>query len=146
MVAKTSDHNGLYVFEDNVIFKVVDEQNRLVPSGMYGDKVLITILFNRTQPVRYELSDSMRLAADTGGSSLPFARVDGIQGRIEDILHLPGYPARRWPCIRFFYHVLDSLPVNGWQVIQESDGLRVLLSGARNDVNDSMLVEEIRAI
>lgn len=145
LAAETSDHTGLYLFEDNVIFEVVDEQYRPVQPGVYGDKLLITVLFSRTQPlIRYELSDSVLLLPDTGSSSLPFARIDGIQGRTEDILHLPevsGTEVAVHPIT--FHHVLDSLPVSGWQVVQEFDGLRVLLSGARNDVNDSMLVEEI---
>lgn len=40
-------------------------------------------------------------------------------------------------------HVLDSLPVSGWQVVQEVDGLQVLLSGVRNGVNDSKLVDAL---
>jgi hypothetical protein len=42
-----------------------------------------------------------------------------------------------------FHHVLDSLPVSGWQVVQEADGVRVLLSGAANDVKDSTLVDAL---
>ncbi|HZD58355.1 MAG TPA: hypothetical protein VE136_16605 [Anaerolineales bacterium] len=143
LAAETSDHSGLYLFEDNVIFEVVDETYRPVPPGEYGDKVLITTLFSRTQPlIRYELSDSVRLAADPGRLGWPFARIDGIQGRTEDILHLPavsGGEVAVHPIT--FHHALDSLPVSGWQVVQEEDGLRVLLSGAADSVNDFMLVE-----
>ena len=145
LAAENSDHAGLYVYEDNLIFEVVDEQYRPVPLGTYGDKVLITVLTSRTLPlIRYELSDSVRLAADGGDRSLPFARIDGIQGRTEDILHLPaviGGEVAVHPIT--FHHVLDSLPVSGWQVVQEADGLRVLLSGARNEANDSMLVDAL---
>lgn len=147
LAAETSDHAGLYLFEDNVIFEVVDEQYRPVPPGVYGDKLLITVLSSRTQPlIRYELSDSVRLASDddTSSRSLPFARIDGIQGRTEDILHLPevsGGEVSVHPIT--FHHVLDTLPVSGWQVIQETDELRVLLSGAPTDTNDSALVDAL---
>ncbi len=145
LAAETSDHRGLYLYEDNVIFEVVDEQYRPVPLGTYGDKVLITVLSSRTQPlIRYELSDSVRLAADIGNGRLPFARIDGIQGRTEDILRLPdvsGGEVAVHPIT--FHHVLDSLPVSGWQVVQEKDGLRVLLSGALNGANDTLLVNAI---
>lgn len=143
--AETSDHTGLYLFEDNVIFEVVDEQHRPVPPGVYGDKVLITVLFSRTQPlIRYELSDSVRLADDTGSGDLPFARIDAIQGRTEDILCLPGVAGGEMAVHPItFHHVLDSLPVSGWQVVQEADGLRVLLSGAADGVNDSTLVDTL---
>lgn len=145
LAAETSDHTGLYLFEDNAIVEVVDEQYRPVPPGVYGDRVLITMLFSRTQPlIRYELSDSVRLAAHPGNSRLPFARIDGIQGRAEDILHLPavsGGEVAVHPIT--FHHVLDSLPVSGWQVVQEADGLRVLLNGAQNGVNDLVLVDTL---
>jgi len=142
LAAETPDHTGLYLFEDKVIVEVVDEQYRPVPRGVYGDKVLITVLASRTQPlIRYELSDSVRLAADTGNSRLPFARIDGIQGRTEDILRLPGVSGKEVAVHPItFHHVLDSLPVSGWQVVQEEAGLRVLLSGGPNGANDSMLI------
>ncbi len=145
LAAERSDHTGLYLFEDNVIFEVVDEQYRHVPPGVYGDKLLITVLFSRTLPlIRYELSDGIMLSADTGSSNLPFARIDGIQGRTEDILHLPGVAGTGVAVHpNTFHYVLDSLPVSGWQVVQESDGLRILLSGARNGMSDSVLVEKI---
>lgn len=145
LAAETSDHNGMYVYEDNVIFEVVDEQYRPVPPGVYGDKVLITTLFSRTQPlIRYELSDSLRLAVEPSSLNMPFVRIDGIQGRTEDILHLPagsGGEVQVHPIT--FHHVLDSLPVSAWQVVQEKDGLRVLLSGALNGANDTQIVNAI---
>ena len=145
LAAETSDHTGLYLYEDNLIVEVVDEQYRPVPPGVYGDKVLITVLTSRTQPlIRYELSDSVRLAADTDSGNLPFARIDGIQGRTEDLLRLPGVSGGEVAVHPItFHHVLDSLPVSGWQVVQEVDGLRVLLSGGLNGANDSTLVDAL---
>ncbi len=84
LASERSDHTGLYLFEDNVIFEVVDEKYRPVPAGEYGDRLLITVLSSRTQPlIRYELNDRVRIAADTGTLNLPFRRIDGIQGRTE---------------------------------------------------------------
>lgn len=145
LAAETSEHRGLYVFEDNVIFEVVDEQYRPVPPGVYGDKVLITVLSSRTQPlIRYELSDSVRLATNTDNRRLPFAVIDDIQGRTEDILHLPGVSGGEVAVHPItFHHMLDTLPVSGWQVVQETDGLRVLLSGAPGAANDTTLVDAL---
>jgi phenylacetate-CoA ligase len=145
LAAEASDHTGLYLFEDNAIVEVVDDQDRPVPPGVYGDKVLITMLSSRTQPlIRYELSDSVRLSPASFGNGRPFRRIESIQGRTEDILHLPGVSGGEVAVHPItFHHVLDSLPVSGWQVAQEADGLRVLLSGTRNGVNDSMLVEAL---
>jgi phenylacetate-coenzyme A ligase PaaK-like adenylate-forming protein len=33
LAAETSDHEGMHVYEDNVIFEVVDEQYHPVPPG-----------------------------------------------------------------------------------------------------------------
>jgi phenylacetate-CoA ligase len=145
LAAETNDHAGLYLFEDNVIFEVVDELYRPVPPGTYGDKLRITTLFSRTQPlIRYELSDSVRLARGPGTGGWPFARIDGIQGRTSDVLRLAarsGGEVAVHPIT--FHHLLDSLPVSGWQVVQQEDGLRLLLSGAQHETNDSMLVDAL---
>jgi acyl-CoA synthetase (AMP-forming)/AMP-acid ligase II len=48
----------MYVYEDNVIFEVIDEQYRPVPPGVYGDKVLITILISRTQGAQNNVNNT----------------------------------------------------------------------------------------
>ena len=95
--------------------------------------MLVTTLFSRTMPlIRYELGDSIRLSQEACPCGLPFAVIDGIQGRIEDALWLPaanGGRVRIEPLV--FSEVMDVLPVSGWQVIHEADdSLTVLLSGA----------------
>jgi len=80
LASERSDHTGLYLFEDNVIFESVDEKGRPVPAGAYGDKLLITVLSSRTQPlIRYELNDSVRLSPDPSPAGLPFTRIVEIQ-------------------------------------------------------------------
>lgn len=132
----------MHVFDDLLIVEVVDEQYRPVPRGEYGAKILVTRLFGRTQPlIRYELNDSVRLSTDVCPCGLPFDAIDGIQGRIEDALSLPATLGGRIsikPLV--FNEIMDTLPVSGWQVIQEvDDGLTVLLSGARDVFADSAL-------
>ncbi len=146
LAAERSDHRGLYLFEDLVIFEVVDAENRPVPPGVYGDKVLLTALFKRTQPlIRYELHDSVRLAAEPPLSESPFALIDGIQGRTEDILYLPGLAGGDiavHPTV--FHQVMDTVPTSGWQVLQGKDGLTLLLSGLRETFEDEALVSQLR--
>jgi phenylacetate-CoA ligase len=141
LAAECDHHRGMHLMEDLVIFEVVDQNNRPVPPGVYGDKLLITVLFNRTQPlIRYELSDSVRLASHPCPSGHPFALIDDIQGRVEDVLFFPGTAGKVvnvHPLI--FSRIMDILPVSGWQVVQEADGLRVLLSGVRGEFEDEML-------
>jgi phenylacetate-coenzyme A ligase PaaK-like adenylate-forming protein len=77
---------------------------------------------------------------------LPFAFLDGIQGRVEDALSMPGAKGGQiliQPLV--FNRVMDILPVSGWQVIQETDSsLTVLLSGARNGIHEDIVSDAIR--
>lgn len=136
----------MHLSEDLVIVEVVDWDNRPVPADVYGDKLLITALFNRTQPlIRYELSDSVRLATAPCPSGHPFALIDDIQGRVEDVLSFQGVAGGMvnvHPLV--FSRIMDVLPVSGWQVIQEVDGLRVLLSGLRGEFRDETLADALR--
>lgn len=146
LAAERNDHRGLYLFEDLVIFEIVDEQNRPVPPGVYGDKVLLTTLFNRTQPlIRYELHDRVRLASEPYSAGSPFALIDGIQGRTEDTLYFPGMQGGEVAVHpNVFHHVMDTVPTNGWQIVQGTDGLMVLLSSVRDAFPDETLVDELR--
>ena len=77
------EHRELRIFEDLVWIEVVDEQNRPVPAGTPGYKVLLTNLVNYAKPlIRYELTDAITLAPNGGIAS--------IDGRSDDTLLLPG--------------------------------------------------------
>lgn len=132
--------------EDLVIVEVVDRNNRPVPPGVYGDKLLITVLGSRTQPlIRYELDDSVRLSPDPCPSGHPFALIDDIQGRVEDTLSFPGAAGgvvNVHPLV--FSRIMDTIQVSGWQVVHEVDGLHVLLSGVRGEFEDDMLANTLR--
>ncbi|MEK7786981.1 MAG: phenylacetate--CoA ligase family protein, partial [Chloroflexota bacterium] len=88
----------------------------------------------------------VQLAAEGCSCGLPFGVVAGVQGRVEDTLHLPGVAGGRvavQPLV--FNRIMDILPANGWQVIQEADdGLTVLLSGARDGLVEASLVDSLR--
>jgi phenylacetate-coenzyme A ligase PaaK-like adenylate-forming protein len=138
----------LHVFEDLLLVEVVDQQYRPVPHGEFGTKLLVTTLFSRTQPlIRYEINDSVRLSAEPCSiCGLPFSFIEGIQGRVEDALSMPGAKGGQiliQPLV--FNRVMDILPVSGWQVIQETDSsLTVLLSGARNGIHAEAVSGAIR--
>src|SRR6266487_4602924 len=146
LAAECDHHRGMHLMEDLVIFEVVDRDNRPVPPGVYGDKLLITVLGSRTQPlIRYELDDSVRLSPDPCPSGHPLRLIDAIQGRAEDVLFFQGTAGgvvSVHPLL--FSRIMDMLPVSGWQVVQEADGLRVLLSGVRGEFEDEMLAETLR--
>lgn len=140
-------HAGLHLYEDLVITEVVDEENRPVPPGDFGAKLLVTVLFSRTQPlIRYELSDTVRLLS---GPACPcgrtFARLDAIQGRREDVLHLPaanGATAAIHPLV--FHDVLDRVPAGEWQIVQDGADLRLLVASPGPSFDGSATVAAIR--
>ena len=140
-------HAGLHLYDDLVITEVVDDQNRPVPPGEFGAKVLVTVLFSRTQPlIRYEMSDSVRLATQACPCGRTFPLVDAIQGRREDVITLPsraGGIVRIHPNI--FHDILDRLPAGAWQIVQEQDRLRLLVAGPRADFQGDAVVVAIRA-
>jgi phenylacetate-CoA ligase len=145
LATECSDHRGLYLFEDLVIFEIVDEYNQPVPLGVSGDKVLLTTLFNRTQPlIRYELHDRVKLAAEPYSVGLPFALLEGIQGRTEDILYFAGANGGEIAVHPNVFHlVMDTVPTNSWQIVQDKDGLTLLLSSIRGAFSDEKFIQQL---
>jgi phenylacetate-CoA ligase len=140
-------HRGMHLFEDLVITEVVDEDNRPVPPGIYGEKVLVTVLFSRTLPlIRYEMSDSVRPATSPYcPCGRPFALIDGVQGRVEDVLRFPamsGGQVTVQPAL--FHRVMDAVPAGGWQVVQGPERLTVLLIGVQKGFVDDALADSLR--
>ena len=133
-IASECRQGHLHRYEDLVMAEIVDEENRPVPDGEIGAKLLVTVLSSRTQPlIRYELSD--RVAAAPGlPKDLPFANLSRIEGREEEVLTLTGVSVHP----NVFHGALERLPVAGWQVIDDDGSLRVLLAQARNTSPDTV--------
>ena len=131
IAAERMAHDGLSIFEDQLIIENVDGDDRPVPAGDFGDKVLVTTLFSRTMPlIRFELNDRIRISPEPSQDGHPFARIDAIEGRTEDALYLPGIRGGYvmiQPLV--FHRVLDARPAQGWQVRQTSTGIDLLLAG-----------------
>ncbi|WP_244292679.1 phenylacetate--CoA ligase family protein [[Micrococcus luteus] ATCC 49442] len=129
-IASPCKYRNRHLYEDLLIIEPVDRDGNPVPPGTTGARLLVTVLFSRTLPlIRYEMSDTVRL----GGRGCPCGRsfmlMEDIEGRIEDILHLPGRTGTVAVHPIVFHHVLDQAGLAGWQVIQEPGKLRVLLAG-----------------
>jgi phenylacetate-CoA ligase len=83
-------HAGLHVFEDQVLIEVVDDEYRPVPPGEPGSRLLVTNLFNRTQPlIRYELNDQLTVSPDPCPCGRPFSLLETVEGRSDDVLEMP---------------------------------------------------------
>lgn len=147
LAAECTSHRGLHLFEDVVIVEVVDAHNRPVPPGVYGEKVLLTVLFSHTQPlIRYEVSDrASRSQTEQCPCGRPFALLEGIEGRAPEVLHFPARTRGEVAVIPHVLHrVMDTVPASGWQVVQEQDELRVLLSGASESLNEATLLDALQ--
>jgi putative adenylate-forming enzyme len=141
-IASECRHGRMHRYEDLVITEVVDEDNRAVPTGESGAKVLVSVLFSRTQPlIRYEISDHVRLVAGVCPDGLPFGLIGGIDGREEDILTLAGISVHP----NVFHAVLEQLHLAGWQVIDEGDRLRALLARPSPGVDPVVVSNHIAA-
>ena len=146
IAAECDQHRGLHLFEDLVITEVVDKHNHSVPPGTPGEKVLLTVLFSRTQPlIRYEMSDQVQVATSPCPCGRPYACLETIQGRVEDVLHFPALSGGRVTVHpNVFHDVLDLIPVTGWQIVQRADGLTVLVSRVGNGFSDTLLIDALR--
>lgn len=80
-----TEHN-FHINDDFLIVEAVDKDNNPVPSGVQSDKILLTNLFNYTQPfIRYEVTDRVIIGTEpcACGNKSPWL---AIEGRTDDIL------------------------------------------------------------
>jgi phenylacetate-CoA ligase len=144
-IASECSRHRLHLFEDFVITEVVDERNRPVPTGEFGAKLLVTVLFSRTQPlIRYEMSDRVMRSSESCDCGIGFSILQSIEGRAEDILEIParsGGSVRIHPNV--FHKVLEPLPLHGWQIVQEEDNIRVLLAQTEGPLDTVRISSEI---
>lgn len=81
----------IHLCEDLAVIENVDRNNQVVADGVTGDKILLTNLVNRTQPlIRYEITDRIQLQSGPCACGSPFRRIRQLHGRSDDGLNLPG--------------------------------------------------------
>ena len=149
LIAADCEHHQMHIGEDLLILEVVDKNNQPVPAGTYGEKILITVLFSRTVPlIRYEMSDSVMIANSDVKCPCgkPFAILAGIEGRVEDTMHLQNSDGKAISVKPDIFHdVLEPAPVAGWQVTQESrTGILVSIVGPQIAYDERELIDSVR--
>jgi phenylacetate-coenzyme A ligase PaaK-like adenylate-forming protein len=128
MAGECRDRCGRHVWEDMVILEPVDEHNRPVPPGVPSHRVLLTNLWCRAQPlIRYELADSVTFAPGPNPAGRPYARIERIEGRSDDIIRLPARGGGDVPVHPFHLRApFSRLPeVRQYQIQRCEDALRV---------------------
>jgi len=136
---------GLHIFEDLGMVELVDEDNRPVPDGTLGHKILFTSLVGFTQPViRYEISDMMVLATEPCPCGQPFRRILAINGRNDDVIYLEGLGGDKVAVHPVhFWNVLESYEaIRQYQVVHEPDGIRLRLVFSEGNGNIARMVRE----
>lgn len=145
VASECEQHAGLHLYEDLVITEVVDENNNPVPPGVAGAKILVSVLFSRTQPlIRYELSDSVVPSERVCPCGRTLRLIESIQGRNEDIIHLPaphGGEVAIHPNV--IHDVLDRLPVGEWQVVRGADAIQLVVARPSVGFNGAVVVESL---
>ena len=113
---------GAHVNADWAILEVVGVDDRPVPDGEAGKKVLITNLANTVQPfLRYEVGDVVTMAAEPCrcGSTLP--RVERIEGRSADAFWIRDGSKYLQMINSVFKNAFDyTREVREWQAVQHA--------------------------
>jgi phenylacetate-CoA ligase len=75
-----------HINDDWVIVEAVDMDNKPVPDGVQSDKILLTNLFNYTQPfIRYEVTDRVVMHHEPCACGNPAPWLT-LEGRVDDIV------------------------------------------------------------
>ncbi|HXE95819.1 MAG TPA: AMP-binding protein [Dongiaceae bacterium] len=147
-IAAECSRHRLHMAEDLLVVEGVDRENRPVPPGIASEKLLVTVLFRRTQPlIRYEISDRVVFSSVGCDCGLPWRVLERVEGRDEEMLRLPaaGGGAREvHPVV--FEGILDNLPIAGWQVTSGGNDVTVLLAGADGIDSDAIREKILEAL
>lgn len=130
-LASECRQHHLHRYDDLVIAESVDEDNRPVPHGQAGTKLLVTVLSSRTQPlIRYELTDRVRSSTDTATDLGPFSSlIEAVEGRTEDVLTMPAAAGGTVQIHPNLFHAVLEAADAPWQVIRYPDRLAILVAG-----------------
>ena len=116
---------GMHVNSDWAILEVVDAENRPVPDGTAGSKVLVTNLANYVQPIiRYEIGDIVTMSTESCGCGNNRPLIASVQGRDSDVFYVESELGQRpVPLLMFEFVFNQILDAREYQVIQECDNL-----------------------
>ncbi|UMB69914.1 phenylacetate--CoA ligase family protein [Mycobacterium paraterrae] len=74
---------GMHVADDLVILEPVDADGNPVPFGQPAERMLLTNLFNLTQPlIRYDMADAVTMTDDPCPCGCAHRRITSVNGRI----------------------------------------------------------------
>lgn len=129
----------LHINDDWVIIEPVDINNQPVANGVQSDKILLTNLFNFTQPfIRYEVTDRIVLHQEpcTCGNLSPWIE---IEGRNDDVITLvENGKAIRIPPLAIYATLKEIHCIRRFQLVAYPDNYMELrlepIEGISNDI------------
>jgi phenylacetate-CoA ligase len=152
IATSTPEHPELEIAEDAVVVEIVDENDKPVPPGRPGAKVLLTNLINYAQPlIRYELTDSVVESPLPNPAGRPWRCLLSVDGRTADILYFQGSDGAT---VAVHPSVLGSAiaplaEIGEYAFLYDAQGLHaqvVLTPGAAADVSERLRIALISAI
>ena len=113
---------SMHLFDDMCIAENVDEDYRPVPPGEVGSRLLVTNLFNLTQPlIRFEVTDLVAVEPEQCPCGRTLMRRRSRDGRAEDVLRRGGVDVHP---LQFALVTADP-DVREFQVVQQGEALRL---------------------
>jgi phenylacetate-coenzyme A ligase PaaK-like adenylate-forming protein len=89
--------DGMHLPDDLAIIEPVDRYGKVVPAGQPADKILLTNLYNRTQPlIRYEITDAMTVLAGICECGCAHRRITDLVGRANGVFVYESGVAVHW--------------------------------------------------
>ena len=136
---------GSHLNSDLAILEVVDANNRPVPKGTPGSKVLLTNLYNLVQPIiRYEIDDMVTMSTTpcACGNLLPL--IESVGGRAKDQLWIEINGRSRDLPIYVFLAALDNeTNLAEHQILQT--GINTFILRAAAQPGKPLSVERLRS-
>jgi phenylacetate-coenzyme A ligase PaaK-like adenylate-forming protein len=116
--------DAMHLPDDLFYVEAVDEAGRPVPPGTPAAKLLVTNLYNLTEPlIRYEVTDQLVVLPEPCSCGSAMRRIDHVLGRADDMFLFPGgirvHPLSIRAPLGRHRHVAE------YQVIQTERGVRV---------------------
>ena len=135
---------ALTLTDDIAIIEVVDETGHPVPNGVVGERILLTVLTNRTLPLlRYEVTDQLALLPD-GADDRPWTGqlISPPAGRTDDWFRWPGGAELHPHVVRSV--LAQAASVIEYQVHQTPQGLDLAVVGG-DDIDTAALTRRLIA-
>lgn len=121
MARSCNKHERMHVMSDMCCLEIVDNQGKPVPDGQTGNKVLVTNLFNLTQPfIRYEITDVTGYSTEPCSCGQPFPTLLPVEGRTDDIFYIdrPGGGYEVIHPYLFSVAIVDLTEISEYQLVQ----------------------------